>query len=159
MKTFFSKDDPAIHEHHYPTTKKQYNEETHNIYNTDNTITYNIKNNGYTGEHYHNKQQTSNNNITNSVSKQHYLVMNMYFLFKDYSSNNYVSNNCNYQVAYVELNLYKRSDSRTSNNTHNISNNLNQYITDVVNNGEINKVSNLKETYCNFIDGVGINKQ
>ena len=30
---FFSKDDPAINEHHCNTTKKQYYEETHNIYN------------------------------------------------------------------------------------------------------------------------------
>ena len=30
----FNKDDPAINEHHYHITEKQYNEETHNIYNT-----------------------------------------------------------------------------------------------------------------------------
>ena len=39
----FSKDDPAIHEHHYHITKKQYNEETHNTYNIDETNIYNIK--------------------------------------------------------------------------------------------------------------------
>ena len=39
----FSKDDPATNEHHYHITKKQYNEETHNIYNLDKTKTYNIK--------------------------------------------------------------------------------------------------------------------
>ena len=43
MKTVFSKDDPAINEHRYHITKKQYNEETHNIYNTDKTKTYNIR--------------------------------------------------------------------------------------------------------------------
>ena len=32
----FSKDDPAISEHHYHITKKQDNEETHNIYKVDN---------------------------------------------------------------------------------------------------------------------------
>ena len=32
---FFSKDEPAINEHHYRITKKQYNEEANNIYNTD----------------------------------------------------------------------------------------------------------------------------
>ena len=31
-------------------TKKQYNEETHSIYNIDKTKTYNIKNNRYTDE-------------------------------------------------------------------------------------------------------------
>ena len=29
---YFSKDDPAINEHHYHITKQQYNQETHNIY-------------------------------------------------------------------------------------------------------------------------------
>ena len=51
----FSKDDPAINEHHYDIIKKQFNEETHNIYNVDNSKSYNIKNNRYTDEHYHNK--------------------------------------------------------------------------------------------------------
>ena len=32
----FSKDDPAINEHRYNITKKQYNEETHNVYNIEN---------------------------------------------------------------------------------------------------------------------------
>ena len=32
-ENLFTKDDPAIHEHHYHITKKQYNEETNNIYN------------------------------------------------------------------------------------------------------------------------------
>ena len=39
----FSKDDPAINEHRYHISKKeQYNEEAHNIYNTDKSKTYNI---------------------------------------------------------------------------------------------------------------------
>merc|ERR1711906_98948 len=33
---FFTKDDPAINEHHYHITKKQYNEETNKIYITNN---------------------------------------------------------------------------------------------------------------------------
>ena len=36
-ENFFSKDDPAINEHHYRTTKKQYSEETNNIYNIEKT--------------------------------------------------------------------------------------------------------------------------
>ena len=32
-ENLFSNDDPAIHEHHYHITNKQYNEETNNIYN------------------------------------------------------------------------------------------------------------------------------
>ena len=35
----FSIDDPAINEQHYHITKKQYNEQTHNIYNTYKTKT------------------------------------------------------------------------------------------------------------------------
>ena len=44
-ENLFTKDDPAINEHHYHITKKQYNEETYNIYNIDKNKTFNIKNN------------------------------------------------------------------------------------------------------------------
>ena len=43
-ENFFTKDDPAINEHHYHITKKQYNEETNNIYNIDKSKTFDIKN-------------------------------------------------------------------------------------------------------------------
>ena len=46
-ENFFSKDDPAINEHHYHITKKQYNEEIHNIYNVDKSKTFNTKNNRF----------------------------------------------------------------------------------------------------------------
>ena len=46
-KNFFSKDDPAINEHHFHITKKQYNEETNNIYNIDKSKTFNVKNNRF----------------------------------------------------------------------------------------------------------------
>ena len=55
-ENFFSKDDPAINEHHYHITKKQYNEETNNIYNIDKSKTFNIKNNRYTEEQFYNKK-------------------------------------------------------------------------------------------------------
>ena len=42
---FFTQDDPAINEHHYHITEKQYNEETNNIYNIDRSRTFNINNN------------------------------------------------------------------------------------------------------------------
>ena len=55
-ENFFSKDDPAINEHHYRITKTQYNEETHNIYNIDKSKTFNIKNNRFlNGQYFHNK--------------------------------------------------------------------------------------------------------
>ena len=44
-ENLFSKDGPAISEHHYHITKKQYNEEIHNIYNVDNIKTVNTTNN------------------------------------------------------------------------------------------------------------------
>ena len=46
-ENFFSKDEPAINEHHYHITKKQYNEETNNIYNIDKSKPFNIKNNRF----------------------------------------------------------------------------------------------------------------
>ena len=65
----FSKDDPAINEHHYHITEKQYNGEAQHIYNIDNTKTYNIKNNRHTDEHYYNKTRNVNNNVTNNIGK------------------------------------------------------------------------------------------
>ena len=56
-ENLLSKYNPAINEHHYHITKKQHNEETHNIYNITKTKTYNIKNNKYTDEHYYNKNK------------------------------------------------------------------------------------------------------
>ena len=77
---FFSKDDPAINEHHCNTTKKQYYEETHNIYNIYiyiyiyiyKTKTYNIQIKIYTYEHYYNKAHIVNNDITNNINT-HYI--------------------------------------------------------------------------------------
>ena len=55
-KNFSSKGDPAINEHHYHITKKQYNEEANNIYNIDKSRTFNIKNNIFLNEqHFHTK--------------------------------------------------------------------------------------------------------
>ena len=57
-ENFSTKDDPAINEHHYHITKKQYNEETNNIYNIDTSKTFNIKNNRFVNEQYFHKNQT-----------------------------------------------------------------------------------------------------
>ena len=43
-ENFFTKDDPAINEHHYHIAKKQYSEEANNIYEIDKSRTLNIKN-------------------------------------------------------------------------------------------------------------------
>ena len=42
-ENFFTKGDPAINEHHYHITKKQYNEEANSIYNIDKNKTFNTK--------------------------------------------------------------------------------------------------------------------
>ena len=56
-ENFSSKDDPAINEHHYHITIRQYNEETNNIYNTDTSKTFIIKNAIFLTEQYFNKKQ------------------------------------------------------------------------------------------------------
>ena len=68
-QNFFIKDDPAINEHHYHITKKQYNEETHNIYNIDKSKPFNIKNNMFLNEQYFHKKQNINNSIINGITK------------------------------------------------------------------------------------------
>ena len=56
-ENFFSKDDPAISEHHYHRTKKRYNEEPTNIYNIDKIKTFNIKNHIFLTEQFFNKNR------------------------------------------------------------------------------------------------------
>ena len=68
----FNKDDPAINEHHYHITKKQFNAETNNIYNVDKSKTFNIKNNRFLTEQYFNKNLNVHNNIINNITKKHY---------------------------------------------------------------------------------------
>ena len=72
MITFFTKDDPAINEHHYHIAKKQYSEETNNIYNIDRSRTFNIKNNRLLNEQYFNKKPNVNNSIINRITKKCY---------------------------------------------------------------------------------------
>ena len=56
-ENFFTKDDPAINEHHYHITKKQHKEKTNNIYNIYKSKTFNIKNNRVLIEQYFNKNK------------------------------------------------------------------------------------------------------
>ena len=48
-ENFFSKNEPAVNEHHYHITKKQYNEDKHNIYNVDKGKSYKISNHDFHG--------------------------------------------------------------------------------------------------------------
>ena len=43
----FSKKEPAINEHHYHITKKQYNEDIHDIYNIDKSKSYKTNNHNF----------------------------------------------------------------------------------------------------------------
>ena len=56
-ENFFSKDEPAINEHHYRITRKQYNQDfsTHNIYNVDKSKSYKTNNHNFDGTHFYNK--------------------------------------------------------------------------------------------------------
>ena len=109
-ESFFGKDDPAINEHHYHITKKQYNGETHNIYNIDKTKTYNIKNNRYTDDYYYNKTRNINNNIINNISKQtFYLIMNMYEVLKNIISLKTISaTTINHRLLMLNI-IYKKA--------------------------------------------------
>ena len=51
-ENFFSKDAPAVNEHHYHITKKQYNEDIHNIYNIYKSKTFNTKHDIFLTEQY-----------------------------------------------------------------------------------------------------------
>ena len=122
-ENLFTKDDPAINEHHYHITKKQYSEETTNIYNIDKSKPFNIKNKLFLNEQYfHKKRKNINDSIINNITKNNItnnngnvLSVKIYYSYKTYVSNNYKS-----QIAYVENNLYKEQDSRTFNNTNNL---------------------------------------
>ena len=69
-ENFFSKDDTAINEHHYHRTKKQYNEEIHNICNVDKNKAFNTKNNIFLTEQHSSKNQNVDNSITNNITKR-----------------------------------------------------------------------------------------
>ena len=159
-ENFYSKDNPLINEHNYHITKKQYNEETHNIYNIDKSKTFNIKNNRFLNEQYFHKKQNINNSIINNITKKNTInnTENVLNIKKDFSTKNYISNNYKSQIDYIENNLYKKQDNRTFNNTNNIYKHINQYSTDINNNYKINKVSNVKKTYYNFNDDITLNK-
>ena len=71
---FFSKDGPAINEHHYHITRKQYNQDftTHNIYNVDKSGNYKINNHRYNDNTFYTKAQFITNNLTNCITKKYY---------------------------------------------------------------------------------------
>ena len=56
--------------------KKQYNEETNNIYNIGKSKTFNIKNNRFLNEQYFHKKQNINNSIINNITKKNIINNN-----------------------------------------------------------------------------------
>ena len=56
-ENFYTKDNPLINQHNDHITKKQYNEETHNIYSIAKSNTNNINNNIFLIEQCFNKKQ------------------------------------------------------------------------------------------------------
>ena len=104
MITFFAKGDPAINEHHQHITKKQYNEQTNNIYNIDKSKSYNNRNNRCLNEQYFHNKQNINNSIMNNITKKNIINNNGNVLnLKDYSYNTYITNNYKSHIAYVEI--------------------------------------------------------
>ena len=55
-ENFFSKNEPAVIEHRYHITKKQYNEDIHNIYNLGKSKSYKTNNHNFIDTHSYNKQ-------------------------------------------------------------------------------------------------------
>jgi len=71
-ENFFSKDEPAVNEHHYHITRKQYNQDfsTHNINIIDKSKKYKINNHSYNDNHIYNKRHYTTNEITNNITKK-----------------------------------------------------------------------------------------
>ena len=105
-ENFVSKDEPAVNEHHYHITKKQHNEDIHNIYNIYKNKSYSMKNNRYTDGPYYHKKQFINHSIVNNITKKSIInnTDNILNIKKDYSTKNYISNNYKSQIDYIENN-------------------------------------------------------
>jgi hypothetical protein len=161
-ENFFSKDEPAVNEHHYHITRKQYNQDfsTHNIYNIDKSKKYKINNHRYNDNHIYNKKHYITNDITNNITKKNIITNNDNILNikKDFSTKNYITNILRSSYDNIEHNLYKKYDNRTFNNTNNTYKHINNYNNDITNNYKINRVSNVKKTYYNFNDNNILNK-
>ena len=100
-----------------------------------------------------------NNSIISTIIKKN-IINNSENAFnvKGYSYKADTTNNYKSHVGYVENNIYKRSDNRTSNNTSNTHKHIDKYSTDAFNNYKVSKAHNLKKTYYNSKTGVFINK-
>ena len=109
-------------EHNYCIIEKLYNEETHIIYNTVKTKTYNIKITDLQMNIVTVKKQNVNNNITNNIGKQsvstndHVLSLKKY-----YSSKTILATIINLRLLMLKTIIFKRSCNIAFNNTSNTS--------------------------------------
>ena len=67
----FSKDDPAVNEHHYHITRKRYKQDfsTHIFYNIDKSKSYKKSYHNFNDSHFNTKQQFVTNEVTNYITK------------------------------------------------------------------------------------------
>ena len=147
-ENFISKDEPAVNDHHYHITRKQYNQyfTTHNIYNVDKSESYKTKNRNFNDNSSYNKKQIITNSLTNYVTKNNNIINNGKVLnVRDFSTKHYITNVFRSNNDYIENILYKEYGSRTFNATENITKHINNYSNDVTNNYKINKINNVKK--------------
>ena len=69
-ENFFNKDEQQVYGRQYNITKKQYINETNNIYNIDKSKSYKINNHRFDDTHYYNKQQSITQHLTNYIGKK-----------------------------------------------------------------------------------------
>ena len=81
----------------------------------------------------------------------------MFKIKKNFSTKHYITNAFRSNSDYIENNLYKKYDYRTSNNTNNMTKHINNYSDDVTNNYTINKIQNLKKTHYNSNGDITLN--
>ena len=79
-ENFFSKDGPAVNEHHYHATRKQYNQDfsTHIIYNVDTSKSYKTNNHNFNDNNFCNTKNNHKqfNELHNQKKVQ--LIMGMF---------------------------------------------------------------------------------
>ena len=108
--SFFAKNEGAVNQHNYNTTKDNYFQDfaTYISNKINESKTYNIKNHRYTDNHSYNKKQNVTNNITNNVNERHNIWTNenVWNFKKDHTTDNYYGIN-NPRVYFNGNHLYK----------------------------------------------------
>ena len=140
----FSKDNPAVNEHHYHTTRKQYNQHftTHNICNVDKRKYYKTNNRNFSDNSFHTKKQLITNSLTNYITKGNSITNDEHVSnIKMTSTKHYTTNAFRSNDNYTGNKLYKKYDSIALNNTENTTKHINNYSNDVTNSYKINRIT------------------